>query len=131
MTTVNMNKEQFKINLSDPEIPAEVRDASRNHGGMTVPEGFFSQFEQKMNAVIDTAEEPAQNYRQWIGIAAAVVALLVIGAAFQFDWLGTTIEQQDYIAETDVVTDEELDPTQDIYYTSLSDYEVYDLICGI
>ena len=131
MTTVNMNKEQFKINLSDPEIPAEVRDASRNHGGMTVPEGFFSQFEQKMNAVIDAAEEPAQNYRQWIGIAAAVVALLVIGAAFQFDWLGTTIEQQDYIAETDVVTDEELDPTQDIYYTSLSDYEVYDLICGI
>lgn len=136
-----MNKEQFNIGQSDPELPEIVKDAKQNHGGMIVPDDFFVSFEKKMNAIIDaevlthqpvlsTREEAPSIRNRWIGVAAAAMAIAVIGAAFHFDWFSTQIpEQQGLIAtvdETDV-----LDPSEDVYYTSLSDYEVYDLICGL
>lgn len=145
MTKVNMNTEQFKITQADPELPKELMDARRNHGGMTVPDGFFAQFEQKMNAVIDadiqvkSATETVATEsgkvvsmrNRWAGIAAAAVVLFAISMAFQFDWLGDKLtSDQDAIAANPEMEDE-YDPAEDVFYASLSDYEVYDLICGI
>ena len=142
MTKVNMNQEQFKIGEGDPQLPKEVKDACQNHMGMTVPEDFFAQFERKMNAVIDAAAladntpqttptpRTFQLSRRWLSIAASVVLLVVIGLAFQFD-CSKIIDQQGLMAEAPTPTEEELNPADDIYYTSLSDYEVYDLICGL
>lgn len=140
-----MNTEQFKITQADPELPKELKDARRNHGGMTVPDDFFTQFEQKMNAVIDAdiqvkkATETAAKEKgnvvsmrnRWTSIAAVAVVLLAIGMAFQFDWLGhkLTSEQEDIAANAEV--EDDYDPAEDVFYASLSDYEVYDMICGL
>lgn len=140
---VNMNKEQFKIGVNDPELPEEVKKATQNHGGMTVPDDFFVQFERKMNAVIDAEVMKNQTnsdnrtaifagYRKWSAIAAAVLVVILIGAAFQFDWFTPSdVNQPGLMANTEYSEEEELNPATDIYYTSLSDYEVYDLICGL
>ena len=48
-----MKDNKLHIFMEDPELPKQLKDARRNHGGMTVPEDFFAQFERKMNAVID------------------------------------------------------------------------------
>lgn len=139
-----MNKEQFNIGLNDPELPQIVKDASKNHGGMTVPENFFADFEQKMNKAIDaeanlnigtvltTSRNTTSLSKRW-SIAAAVVAVIaVIGVAFQFNWVENQLtEPENFIADVASEAEEEINPADDIYYTSLSDYEVYDLICGI
>ncbi len=140
---VNMNKEQFNIGLNDPVLPEEVKKATQNHGGMTVPDDFFMQFERKMNAVIDAEVMKNQSnpdthisiftgYRKWSSIAAAVLVVLLIGAAFQFNWFTPdSVDHTGFIANAENTEEEELNPANDIYYTSLSDYEVYDLICGL
>ena len=51
-----MKDNKLHIFMEDPELPKQLKDARRNHGGMTVPEDFFAQFERKMNAVIDDYE---------------------------------------------------------------------------
>lgn len=48
-----MKESDVKITLQDPQLPSQLVNARRNHGGMTVPDDFFAQFERKMNAVID------------------------------------------------------------------------------
>lgn len=147
MTKVNMNQEQFKLGEADPQLPREAQEAGKNHMGMTVPADFFQQFERKMNAVIDAEVNVERTHtintqssqksvpqigRRWISIAAGVVVLAVIGMALQFNWFGTQIiEQQNLLVEASSSAEEELNPAEDIYYTSLSDYEVYDLICGL
>lgn len=147
MTKVNMNQEQFKLGEADPQLPREAQEAGKNHMGMTVPADFFQQFERKMNAVIDAevnverthtinSQSPQKSVpqigRRWISIAAGVVVLAVIGMALQFNWFDTQIiEQQNLLVEAASSAEEELNPAEDIYYTSLSDYEVYDLICGL
>lgn len=140
---VNMNKEQFNIGLNDPELPQVVKDASRNHGGMTVPKDFFSEFEKSMNEAIDAqskveiipapvSKSAALSHKRWAIAAAAVAVIAVIGVAFQFNWVENQLtESQDIMANAVSSVEEELNPSEDIYYTSLSDYEVYDLICGI
>lgn len=147
MTKVNMNQEQFKLGEADPQLPREAQEAGKNHMGMTVPADFFQQFERKMNAVIDAevnverthtinSQSPQKSVpqigRRWISIAAGVVVLAAIGMALQFNWFGTQIiEHQNLLVEAASSAEEELNPAEDIYYTSLSDYEVYDLICGL
>ena len=112
---------------------------------LPVPADFFAQFEKKMNAVIDadiqvkSATETVATEsgkvvsmrNRWAGIAAAAVVLFAISMAFQFDWLGDKLtSDQDAIAANPEMEDE-YDPAEDVFYASLSDYEVYDLICGI
>lgn len=142
-----MNKEQFNINIADPELPKAAREAARNHGGMTVPEGFFEQFERKMNAVIDAENllhesqpaiqpvaKPSGTHsigRSWIAAAAAVAVVLVVGIFYQFNRIEDKIIQSGIMAEAESPEEELLNPMEDVYYTSLSDYEVYDLICGL
>ena len=130
-----MNNEQFTITPADPELPQVLKDARRNHGGMTVPDGFFAQFEQKMNAVIDAevqmqqataaAEKQAKvvpmQHRRWAGIAAAAVVLVAIGMAFQFDWLGNKLTTGTDLTAS--VAEDAFDPAEDVFYaSSLSDY---------
>ena len=108
------------LSLQDPQLPASLADARRNNGGMTVPDGFFEQFERKMNAVIDAdvmlrqqnaaapasepqpaatstpVSEPAPilRPRRWTAIAAMVAIVVAVGLALQLDWFGSNgIEQ--------------------------------------
>lgn len=144
MTNVAMNTEQFTIKQADPELPEVVKRASQNHGGMTVPADFFAQFEQKMNAVIDTevlasqpAIEPAAAKRtttmtrRWAGIAAAVALVVAVTAAIQINWSAPdTPPEPEVMAET-ITSDYDDQSAEEQYYATLSDYEVYDIIYGI
>lgn len=102
-----MKKTDVNITLQEPQLPRQLDNARRNHGGMTVPDDFFAQFERKMNAVIDAdialrqsqpearkpelqvsepqseadASQPASpviGWTRYVSVAAAVVALVAL-----------------------------------------------------
>lgn len=146
-----------KLYLNDPELPAKLQDARRNHGGMTVPEGFFADFEARMNAVIDA--EAQQDKRQneapvvampqpqkpaiggwgrWISVAATVVLVVALGITLQL-WNSNTpdvtiVDGLATIEENSQTADDAIelpDHVADEVLASVSDYEVFDLYCDI
>jgi len=150
-----MKDEKLHIFMEDPELPKQLKDARRNHGGMKVPENFFAQFEQKMNAVIDAdiaakaAEKapsikPEENSifrpKRWMKVAVMVALVVAVGLAIQLDWFGKNkidTEQINHIANVEQTVGEEMDkieiPEQieDALVASASDYDVYDIYCGL
>lgn len=146
-----MKDDKLHIFLDDPELPQQFRNARRNHGGLKVPEGFFSQFEQKMNAVIDADEAVKQPSLQphneisvlkpgrWIRIAAMAALVVAVGLALQFDWLGqhkldsVTVDQiaNTQIGTTDNVEFDIPEQIEDNLIVCTSDYDVYDIYCGL
>ena len=139
--------------MEDPELPKQLKDARRNHGGMTVPEDFFAQFERKMNAVIDADiaakeaekkpsikvenQQSVLSPKRWIKIAAMVVA---VGLAIQFKWFGqnqidsNNVNQLVNIEQTSSEEMEKIEiPEQieDVLMVSTNDYDAYDIYCGL
>ena len=116
-----MKDDNKNISLADPELPEFLRDARRNHGGMTVPEGFFAQFEQQMNQIIDQEQEkgaaaevqqPAAEQatretksavlrpRRWISVAAAVCLIVGLSLFLQHGGNDATVPT-DVIEQTE------------------------------
>ena len=142
--------------MEDPELPKQLKDARRNHGGMTVPEDFFVQFERKMNAVIDAeiAAKEAEKTpsikgetkptvlrpKRWIKVAAMVALVVAVGLALQFKWFGHS--QIDSNNVNQLVSVEQLsgdemekieipEQIEDVLMVSTSDYDAYDIYCGL
>ncbi len=151
-----MKDDKLHIFMEDPELPKQLKDARRNHGGMKVPEDFFAQFEQKMNAVIDAdiaAKEAEKSpsihsesesspfwTKRWAKVAAMVALVVAVGLAIQFKWIGFNkidSNQINQIANVEQTVGEEMDkieiPEQieDVLMASTSDYDAYDIYCGL
>jgi len=151
-----MKDNKLPIIMEDPELPKQLKDARRNHGGMTVPEDFFAQFERKMNAVIDAdvaareagtkpavqTERPARVLRpsRWIRVAAMVALVVAVGLAYQFMRVGNDkidTGNVGQLADFEQMSAEQLEeidiPEQieDVLMASTSDYDAYDIYCGL
>lgn len=150
-----MKNDNIQFNLQDPELPSLLKDARRNHGGMTVPEDFFSQFEKKMNAVIDadvlvkkSTEGPVMipnkpqtiSLRRWGSIAAAVAIVVGAGIIFQLLRGGSELDEQSVSALAAMETERIVNQLENIelpeqvadeVLTSVSDYEIFDLYCDL
>ncbi len=151
-----MKDNKLSIIMEDPELPKQLKDARRNHGGMTVPEDFFAQFERKMNAVIDAdvaarkagtkpavqTERPAHILRpsRWIRVAAMVALVVAVGLAYQFMRVGNDkidTSNVGQLADFEQMSAEQLEeidiPEQieDVLMASTSDYDAYDIYCGL
>ena len=151
-----MKDNKLHIFMEDPELPKQLKDARRNHGGMTVPEDFFVQFERKMNAVIDAeiAAKEAEKTpsikgetnqtvlrpKRWIKVAAMVALVVAVGLALQFKWFGHS--QIDSNNVTQLVSVEQSmgdemekieipEQIEDVLMVSTSDYDAYDIYCGL
>lgn len=153
-----MTTDNSKITLMDPELPASLRDAKRNQGGMTVPEDFFAQFERKMNLVIDAEvlakqategpvlkpqTQPAARVirpKRWIAIAASVIVVVALGIGWQFMGQETQVNAH-HVDGLATINRESLqqqlenielpDQMADEVMASMSDYEIYDLYCDL
>ncbi len=135
-------------------LPESFGDVRRNHGGQTVPQDFFAQFEKKMNAAIDaqvlldaaekkTTQPQIQWYRQKrtiLSLAASFVLILVLGIAFQFDRLGHKLSEDATVNPTEMADaqysdDEEYfdvpELVEDSYLATTNDYELYEYFCEI
>lgn len=138
------------LSLKEPELPKQLLDAKRNHGGMTVPDDFFAQFERKMNAVIDAevlkqqpAVTPAQPARvfnpyRWITIAATVIVVAALGLFVQrqhVDEPQFDAQSSGIVAQMSDMQDEEsaelTEQLADEMLLIASDYDVYDLYCDL
>ncbi len=150
-----MKDDKLHIFIEEPKLPEQLKDARRNHGGMKVPEDFFVQFEQKMNEVIDAdiaakehqgspvipLEDPdALRPKRWLKVAAMVALVVAVGLAIQFKWFGNSQidkNQINQIANFEQTTGEEMEeieiPEQyeDVLMASTSDYDAYDIYCGL
>lgn len=151
-----MKEEMKKVRLEDPQLPSALKEARRNHGGMTVPEDFFAQFEQKVNAMIDaeissqkSSELPSlqpqivhkDRSRVWISMAASVVIAVAIGLAWQFvDFSNNETQEIQSVSlfaelENEAVNDGQAielpEEVSDEMMASASDYEIFDIYCDI
>lgn len=151
-----MKEEMKKVRLEDPQLPSALKEARRNHGGMTVPEDFFAQFEQKVNAMIDaeissqkSSELPSlqpqivhkDRSRVWISVAASVVIAVAIGLAWQFvDFSNNETQEIQSVSlfaelENEAVNDGQAielpEEVSDEMMASASDYEIFDIYCDI
>lgn len=151
-----MKEEMKKVRLEDPQLPSALKEARRNHGGMTVPEDFFAQFEQKVNAMIDaeissqkSSELPSlqpqivhkDHSRVWISVAASVVIAVAIGLAWQFvDFSNNETQEIQPVSlfaelENETVNDGQAielpEEVSDEMMASASDYEIFDIYCDI
>lgn len=115
----------------------------RTQAGMTVPEGFFEQFQQQLEAKIDTlealkAKAPAEvtlpkknDYRifRW-SIAASVAILIGIGVyVFYSNHSADYQQEESSFAQTESL-DEECS-VEDMVMRSVNDFELYDLYCEL
>ena len=151
-----MKDNKLHIFMEDPELPKQLKDARRNHGGMTVPEDFFAQFERKMNAVIDAEiaakeaektpsikvehQQSVLRPKRWIKVAAMVALVVAVGLAIQFKWFGNSkIDSTDIkqLAGIEQMSSEEMEKidvpeqVEDLLMVSTTDYDVYDIYCGL
>ncbi len=137
----------------------KFKDGARNHAGMTVPDGFFEQFQMNLEAEIDRrealkSETPVlqmssannndhtpvigQSKSLWQGmsIAAAFVLLLGLGL-FMYNSLGeesalpTNEPQLAQQTETSAEDIQEVSDVKDMIISSVNDYDLYDLYCDI
>ena len=142
--------------MEDPELPKQLKDARRNHGGMTVPDDFFAQFERKMNLIIDAdiamkeaevspsikveKRQPVLRPKRWIKVAAMVALVVAVGLAMQFKWFGNNQidpENINQLAGIEQVAGDDIDKmeipeqVEDLLMVSTSDYDAYDIYCGL
>ena len=116
----------------------------RRQAGMTVPEGFFEQFQQQLEAKIDTLEAvkpaapvvemPRRDNSTWLtraAVAACAVLLVGVGLGVYLlsggDPLATDIESQ-YAQKESVVDESEM---EDLMVGSVNDYELYEYYCEL
>lgn len=151
-----MKDNKLHIFMEDPELPKQLKDARRNHGGMTVPEDFFAQFERKMNAVIDADiaakeaekkpsikvenQQSVLSPKRWIKVAAMVAMVVAVGFAIQFKWFGQNqidSNNVNQLVNIEQMSSEEMEkieiPEQieDVLMVSTNDYDAYDIYCDL
>ena len=116
-------------------------EKKRTQAGMTVPEGFFDQFKQQMEAKIDTLEAIKQtpviempqknkfNLVRW-AVAACAAVLLVFGiiAYYQID-NNAKLMKVDQVASNDS-SDEDYN-MEDMVIRSVNDFELYEFYCDL
>lgn len=146
-----MKDNKFNLSLQDPQLPSALKDARRNHGGMTVPENFFEQFELKMNAVIDAevkAQQPsieikpavvAKKNKYWMSAAAAFVVLFVLSLVLHFVVVGERLSDKESPVQNIASLEQFEMPEEgslpesvsDEMLTAASDFDVYEMYCDL
>ncbi len=151
-----MKDNKLHIFMEDPELPKQLKDARRNHGGMKVPEDFFVQFERKMNAVIDAGiavkeaektpsikvkpQQSVLRQNRWIRIASMVAMVVAVGLAIQFKWFGQNqidSNNVNQLVNIEQMSGDELDKieipeqVEDVLLITSNDFDAYDIYCGL
>lgn len=142
-----MKDEKDLLPLQDPMLPETFRNARRNHGGMTVPDDFFSQFERKMNAVIDAEVQtqvskpqlqlkPAAsvwNLGRWLSVAASVALIVGISIMVNRQQKGETLSDSVQLAAAAApdASAEAVDPVAEEMMACATDFDVFDLYCDL
>lgn len=143
------------ISLQEPQLPEGLANARRNHGGMTVPDDFFQQFERKMNAVIDAdvaarkAEQEAAasaqpvlrpaltGWQRYLTVAAAVVIAVALGIFISKQGVVDTPDTSlvpltaGTTAAEQPVIEEVTEPVTEELMASASDYDIFEYLCDI
>jgi len=133
------NEQNYSVmkNLDEIKFP----ETKRQQAGMSVPDGFFEQFQQQLEAKIDTLEAvrqapvvemPARS--RWLkGWAIAACAMLIVGIGLGIGLMtgdepsATTTEQQMAQGEN---SDEE-NEMEDMMLRSVNDFELYEYYCEL
>lgn len=149
-----MQNDKNYLSLEDPKLLEQLHDARRNHAGLTVPDDFFAQFERKMNAVIDAAEEakkaqqapqpiplqPKAASRRWLSIAALALIVIAAGMFLYLGAAGNAVSEANPAslnlasadASTEVSADESAaDLVADEMTVAATDYDIFDLYCDL
>jgi len=119
----------------------KFEENKRHQAGMTVPEGFFEQFQLQLEAKIDTLEavKPApiiemhkRTSTQIISWAVAACCTLVVGIGaylmFQNDeQANSSAESAEVVASQNEVESE----MEDMIIRSVNDFELYDYYCEL
>ncbi len=120
----------------------KFREGERSHAGMTVPEGFFQQFQEKLEQEIDRRESNVSKPAPMIGrrpaiqgwsVAAAVVLLLGLGI-FAYNSIGTESvlgQGEPQLAANTEEQEVSATEAEDLLIGSVNDYDLYDLYCDI
>ncbi|MBQ0057576.1 MAG: hypothetical protein KBT20_07965 [Bacteroidales bacterium] len=117
----------------------------RSQAGMTVPEGFFEQFQLNLEAEIDRLEaqkspqigkrqeeasqpmigQKKSNAHRW-AIAASVALLIGVGLSlYKYDGQTTAAPEENFASyDEEIVTD-----TDQMLLGSLSEYDLYEMYC--
>ncbi len=117
----------------------KFEENKRSQAGMTVPEGFFEQFQQQLEAKIDTLEavKPAPVvemprrsftlFSRW-AIAACCTLIIGIGAiiAFNANPGDASVESAEVVASQEEETEME-----EMIIRSVNDFELYDYYCEL
>lgn len=148
-----MQNDKNYLSLEDPKLPEQLNDARRNNAGMTVPADFFAQFERKMNAVIDAAEEarkvqpepvqlrPKTSARRWLSVAALALAVIAAsvflffgaaeGTVTEADPSALSLASADAAAADATVVEAAAELVADEMTVTASDYDIFDLYCDL
>ncbi|MCR5394651.1 MAG: hypothetical protein K6E86_04590 [Bacteroidales bacterium] len=118
----------------------------RTQAGMSVPDGFFEQFQQQLEAKIDTLEAVKQSpvipmpqqsntrrLMRW-AVAACAVVVISIGALTYFqmqDDSSVIPAPQTAAIEQAVDSVEEEYNMEDMVMRSVNDFELYELYCNL
>lgn len=115
-------------------------EGKRHQAGMTVPDGFFNQFQQQLEAKIDllevvkpapVVEMPKRNFSMAIRWAAAACCLLVIGVGaswfFQSNDNSTPNDATEVVALQGDVESE----MEEMIIRSVNDFELYEYYCEL
>ena len=121
----------------------KFQENKRHQAGMTVPEGFFEQFQQQLEAKIDTLEAVRQapvvempvRRNSWLtGWSAAACVVLLIGLGFGvYQWIGEgslATDTDPQMAKTESVESEEAE-MEEMMIRSVNDFELYDFYCEL
>ena len=127
----------------------EIKDFGTRKTGFTIPDGYFEEFDKRMNALIDNETEKNNNegitisfipteqdidsenlapkvslftkMKPWAYLAATFISFVVVFRVF----LGPTITQRvNNIADSG----DDIMNVEDIYYSHVSDYDMYEYL---
>lgn len=131
---------QFDMNINEPNV--EFLATTERKTGMTLPEGFFADFDKRMEAAIDAEEQkklrvPVADKEQqaeigssrrplWIAVAACLLLAVCVLPFMRSLDPDSANDSSDIAALAVDAMDEE---QEEYLFTSISDYEMYDYYC--
>lgn len=122
----------------------KFEEKKRHQAGMTVPEGFFEQFQQQLEAKIDTLEAvkpapvvemPRRQTVGWMRWAVAACCLLLVGIGGVY-----LMDNADSASATQSLAEESVDNAEgsnsasemeEMLIRSVNDFELYDFYCEL
>lgn len=114
-------------------------EKKRQQAGMTVPEGFFEQFQQQIEAKIDQLESekqapviemPVRRHQSLMArwaVAACAVVLVGVGAFYMTT--NEEVQEDVQVAQTESV--DEQSELEEMMMHSVSDYDLYEYYCEL